>query len=310
MKIMTKRHRQTLYQLNNDLLKFANTSISQRIRHLMQDKERIHPPQTVKGEGNTLPACLKSITYEQYAERARKLSERSVTLHEEKSSFPLPDMLNGTDLRSLNLVNHSFSPRDVKGLRERVSMLEHMALISFEAKPRPLSFAINRYSVADFIAYVYQDVAQRYIDDEIMQDENFTLEKSNLIKNWLLAPVPRKQNTPQRHIRRRLMIAFDRTGHQITSILNGRSIAPELRLLVHKLLERDDDVGYTRGAIRDFEHVRHDLNIFIKHIALGHYFEQGNIDAINAYFRIPCPSQVLDFSILKIDKPRSRSRSI
>lgn len=307
---MKRRSATPLRLLSADLLEFANTPISRRVKQLIQNERNTHPHQTIPLEGNTLPLCLKSITYEQYAERAQTLSERAVTLHEKESTFPLPVVLSGTELRSLDLVNHTFSLRNVKKLRKNTSMLEHMALIAFEAKPRPLSFAISRYNVVDFIAYIYQDVAQHFIDSEVVQSEEFTLEKSMAIKNWLLAPVPRKQNTPQRHIRRRLMVAFNRTGHQITSLLNGRGVAPELRLLIHKLLERDDDVGYTRGAIRDFESVRYDLNVLTRHVALGYYLEQEDTNAINAYFRIPCPSEVPDFnfSVLSIDKPRARRK--
>lgn len=226
------------------------------------------------------------------------------------NGFALPMNLSTLDLRAIGFVAHGFSYSDKKNFSETVSLLQHMALLAYEAKPRPMSFSMNGYSASDFVAYIYQDVAARFIDIPLMHEPVFTREKANVIKSWLSESVPRKQNTPQRHIRRRLMAVFNRTSQQINSLFIDREIPPEMLIIFRKLLERDDNSGYIEGSLRDFELVRHDINLLGEAVTLPYLIATDDIEQADAFRRVDCPATIGDFGALQIDKPRSKKTKI
>lgn len=268
------------------------TALSERLNTLYANKQLDSP-----------------VTQSQFIARARALPLLAVERDKDESGevgFAPPKNLSTLDLRGLGLVAHGFSPRNKKILAEHISPLQHMVLIAHEATPRPLGFAMNGYSASDFIAYIYQDVAERFIHNPVMRSEEFTREKAKAIKMWLGEKVPRKQHSPQRHIRRRLMALFGRSNQQINSLFIDRESPPEMILLFRKLMERDDNLGYIKGQLRNFELVRSDLNRLAQAVTLKHYLNVGDIDRAEAFMRVDCPATISDFSALQIDKPRTR----
>lgn len=254
-----------------------------------------------------------SLTQNQFVYRARSLpllaAESLSDENQFASGFAVPINLSTLDLRGMGFVGHGFSPRDKKSLSEPISLLQHMLLLAYEATPRPMSFAMNGYSASDFVAYAYQDVAARFIDIPLMHELTFTREKASIIKSWLSESVPRKQNSPQRHIRRRLMAIFNRSSQQINSLFIDREIPPEMILLFRKLLERGDNLGYTGGSLRDFKLVRSDLNLLAESVTLPYLMALNEVEQVDAFNRVDCPATVDDFSSLQIDKPRSTSKN-
>lgn len=275
------------------------TALSHRLNALRRDNELNNP-----------------LTQNQYIVRARALpllaeaSKKGLEpIKQGQEGFATPSNLSSLDLRGLGLVAHGFSPRNAKILAKHVSPLQHMVLIAHEATPRPLGFAMNGYTPSDFIAYIYQDVAERFINTHDIRNPRFTREKANRIKMWLAESVPRKQHSPQRHIRRRLMSMLNRTNQQINSLLIDREVSPEMTLLFRKLMERDDNLGYMQGQLRDFNLVRDDFNLLAETITFNHYIYTGEQERADAFMRVDCPSTIHDFSLLKIDKPRSTNKN-
>lgn len=254
---------------------------------------------------------LKNIVKQSdYINRTRALpllAERKA-LSTNTGGFASPTDLTTLDLRGLGLVPHGFSLRDRKALSETISPIYHMVLIAYEATPRPVGFAMNGYSASDFLAYIYQDVAACFIHTPEVQSEVFTREKANQIKMWLSEKVPRKQNSPQRHIRRRLMIMLNRTNQQINSLFIDREISTEMMVLFRKLMERDDNIGYMEGQLRNYRAVRSDFNSLAETLTLPHYVRENDFDAADAFRRIDCPATISDFASTNIDKPRSPNR--
>lgn len=255
------------------------------------------------------------VTRNRYVARARALpllaANQAYTTSipaEDQRGFAAPLNLSTLDLRGMGLIAHGFSPRDKKGLSLPISPIQHMLLTTFEATPRPLSFSMNGYSASDFVAYIYQDVAERFINTPAVRSPLFTNKKRKEIKQWLVDTVPRKQNSPQRHIRRRLMALFNRTNQQINSLFLDREISPEMLLLFRKLMERDDNLGYMQGQLRDFKLIRNDLNLLGEYITLRHLIMTGDVERYDAYLRVDCPATISDFESVSIDKPRSSNK--
>ena len=255
---------------------------------------------------STNDVAIPSITYAECIQRARVLPLLAAQLNNDQRDKTLfrPADLTILELRLLGFVPHGFSMRNRKVLQKNISLPQHMMLIAFEAKPRPLSFAMSGYSCSDFVAYIYQDVAARFIDSPIMATKEFTKEKAEEIKYWLQLDVPKKRNSPQRHIKRRLMALLNRKSGQINNLYQDQEVPTDLLILFRKLLEVDEDVGYSYGELRDFSLVRQDFNALCHYVTYSHYEENKMIVNQEDYHRVKCPSVIIDFTSENIDKKR------
>lgn len=247
------------------------------------------------------------ITYETYIERSQALALSAFSRQEKPiTGFTQPGDLPLSMLRYMEFIGLSVSVRNKTLMAQHVSLEQHMLLLTYEAKPRPLSLASMGYTSSDFIAYIYQDVAARFIRHKEMKSLEFTKEKAALIKAWLLEKVPAKRGSPQRQIRRHLMTMFDRNNAQIIALFNNRGCTNDMQNLMRKLLERDDDKGYTYGEVRDFRDVRADLKLLAKQVTYSYYTNSGDSLKAEEFLRIRCPSLVNSFVAEDINKPRER----
>src|SRR5690606_38512652 len=94
-----------------------------------------------------------------------------------------------------------------------VSIVREMLLLCYEAKPRYISFALSGYTASDFFAYIYQDIALRFMEDLTPAQKKLPfVQLVEEIKAWMRVPPPVSMvNTPRRHIRRRIMATLDRS---------------------------------------------------------------------------------------------------
>lgn len=249
---------------------------------------------------------MAPVTMRDYMIRMQELP-RLAAGHAPSNGFARPADLAPMHLR---LVTGFFSSRfQMKSLEEqiddRVTLGREMLLLTYEAKPRPISFAMTGYTASDFIAYIYQDVALRSMGRNAdVTHEEFVAQIDD-IKSWLRLPPPsRIDNSPRRHIRRRLMLLLDRTNNQAASLLEDREMPNELVLLAQKLLECDDDEGYTQGRLRDFREVREDFNVLAEHCVRLRHPDDSKL--LSSFDRVICPSLVDDFASYQIDLPRGR----
>lgn len=209
------------------------------------------------------------------------------------NGFASPVNFNAADLRAVAGMQsaHMTKGRFLKDPDAPVSLYREAVLITMEAKPRPLSFGINGYQPSDFFAYIYQDVILKSMPDAPAHGMPFEGLLDRL-KLWLRTPPPRGNNeNPARQIRRRLMALLNRTANQVNALLDDREIPTEMIPMLHKLLERDDDVGYTRGDIRDFQAVRDDFNQLVEHCARSRYKLAGDVKMLKMLDAAACPAQ-------------------
>lgn len=224
------------------------------------------------------------------------------------NGFTRPGDLNMSLLRLVTGLLSSRMQRNEfkKDMEQPVSLIREMLLLCFEAKPRQVSFSVTGYTASDFIAYIYQDISMLGMGMSAAQMRRPFIENVSSLKEWLRQPPPRSmKNNVRRHIRRRLMVTLDRTNHQSSSLFEDREIPSELLYLIHKLMERDDDVGYTQGQIRDFYDVRTDFNLLAEYCRKLRF--TGAEEDPHVFDRVICPSLVEDFPSYRIDLPRGRT---
>jgi len=148
-----------------------------------------------------------------------------------------------------------------------VTLVQEMLLLAMEAKPRPVSFAIQGYMFNDFISYIYQDIyyKERGINTKLAI-ENFDKYRRD-IGAWLRGEIRQEYKRCNKwKIRKGIQLLFDK-NHIVHAHLmfQGKSISRSILTLMYKLMESDEDDGYTNGSIRDFRLIRQDLNL------LGNY---------------------------------------
>jgi len=157
---------------------------------------------------------------------------------------------------------------DIAGNRKNdVTLVQEMLLLAMEAKPRPISFAIQGYMFNDFISYIYQDIyyEEKGINAELAM-ANFNKYRRD-IGAWLRGEIRQDYKKCNKwKIRKGIQLLFDK-NHIVHAHLmfQGKSISRSILSLMYKLMESDEDEGYTNGSIRDFRLIRQDLNL------LGNY---------------------------------------
>lgn len=256
------------------------------------------------------PDLSRPPTMREYMMRIHRLPRLTGAAYAENGFSDAGDLSNTntrliSGMLSAKMLRQSFKDE----LDKPVSIIREMQLICFEAKPRPISLALGGYTASDLIAYIYQDIARKHLDvgEDISRYHFADIVED--IKSWLRIPSSTSSvNTPQRHIRRRLMVMLDRTTHQASALIQDREMPFETVSLVQKLLERDDDQGYTRGDLRDFESVRNDLNLLAEHCILGRF--EPNSRQVQDFRMVCCPSLVVDFAAYTVQRPRGRPRSL
>lgn len=253
------------------------------------------------------PEICHPVTMGEYMYRMQMVPRLASKFAESELGFTeasdLPPMVLRLVTGFMNYRYHSISKPEE--MEKEVSLPREMLLLAYEAKPRHISFAMNGYTASDFIAYIYQDVARRSMGLEEDETKLPFQKIVNDIKDWLrIPPESGTQNSARRHIRRRLMLLLDRSNHQAASLFEDREMPSDLVALMQKLLERDDDVGYTQGELRPFREVRHDFNILAEHcLRLRKAHDDMLEQRLN---KVICPSLVDDFATYEIDFPRGR----
>lgn len=254
---------------------------------------------------------LRPVTMRDYMVRMGQLT-RWAAKSMDPSGFAYPVDLNQSEMRLISgLYSSRLKTRGARNeLDEPVSLVREMLLLCYEAKPRPISLAMTGYVASDLVAYIYQDVAAQEIPD--FDPGAPIAERIDQIKMWLRVTPPRTAvNNASRHIRRRLMVMLDRSNHQAASLIEDREMPTEVRHLVQKLLERDDDQGYTNGRLRDFHLVREDLNALAEHcLNLRFDPDSRQIEDLNM---VCCPGDVvtqgLEFEKVSIQRRRGKAPS-
>ena len=221
--------------------------------------------------------------------------------------FAMPQDMNMSTLRlASGMLSSRFLNFDNRALfDESVSLMREMLLITYEAKPRPISYGITGYRMSDFIAYIYQDIL---MDDMKMSDHQRGRpfeSRVEALKMWMMMPTGKSAvNSARRHIRRRLMVLLDRTNHQAAALFEDREVPSELIHLIHKLMERDDDLGYTEGRVRPYREVRADFNALAEFCVRNRF--KHDSERLRTLDRLVCPSLITDFPGYPIDLPRGR----
>jgi len=239
-----------------------------------------------------------------FYKRMMRLTERAINwgIKPPENAFRVPTYL---DINKLPALVGKININDRNAL---ASQILEMLLLTFEAKPRPISFAITGYSPIDFMAYIYQDVYCKEKEIPLKTVENdFTTHLSDII-DWLRSQDntrSKSENNAVRHIRYRCSMLFDVNYSTIRSWQNKPEGSIALTNLVSKLLECDQDSGYANGSLRNFRLVRQDFNL------LGEYCfllrKHGNPEEMEKFKKIICPSKVtVAFSLIKITKGTGR----
>ncbi|MDF8363289.1 MULTISPECIES: hypothetical protein [Achromobacter] len=271
------------------------------------------------------PNRRRVVTLREYLLRMQQVPRLS-TQHEAENAFRSPGDMSVAMVRLLTSMMSSrfHTDKTQADMDKPVSPVRQMLLLAFEAKPRPISFAITGYTSSDFIAYIYQDVvenAMRLAGRHLSKSRGDRIDD---IKGWLREGTPKVgTNSASRHIRRRMMVLLSRTNHQVASLLDDREMPSELVFLIHKLLERDDDVGFTQGALRSFKDVREDFNRLAEFVVrINAEYADAQPDKPNEppnprdqvekkgdlLKRVICPAKVpgWDFFNWSVDLPRGR----
>jgi len=252
------------------------------------------------------PSHQEPISLREYLARMQTLP-RLASQQDSINGFTKPGDMNQSTLR---LATGFITSRLQRQGRQQemdkpVNMVREMLLMCFEAKPRPLSYAMGGYTVSDFIAYIYQDVAKKDMELSASERERPFKELVDDIKTWLRIPPPLSStNTARRHVRRRIMVTMDRSNHQVSALMEDREMPSEVLLLIQKLLERDDDQGYCVGELRDFREVRDDLNA-LADFCIRRRYDSDSVK-VEDLEMVCCPSEVIDFSEHTIQRPRGR----
>lgn len=248
------------------------------------------------------------VTMREYTQRMQEIPRLSMRFGQ-SNGFEMAHDLSDAQMRLITgMVSSRYNQaRFQEQMDKPVNVLREMMLYLFEAKPRPISFAITGYTISDFIAYIYQDIALQLTGASAQANEPFK-NVVDQIKAWFREPFDSRKNSARRHIRRRLMVTLDRTSHQANSLFEDREMPTEMLYVAHKLLERDDDSGYTQGVIRPFEQVRNDFNLLATYCQVRRYKDEPK--KLEAFWRVRCPGEVpgFDFTNEVIDLPRRRAR--
>lgn len=268
--------------------------ITQRIARAYQDKEHLADPVTLRG----------------FKGRMQRLPRLTVSLGDESVGFRFPSYLTDSTVHlHAGILSSRYATKEGKEeLNRSVAMTREMLLYCFEAKPRPISFGITGYSSSDFISYVYQDVAYKAMDKEDQEsiDQMELPEQVDFIAEWMRAPISNYHNSARRHIRRRLRVLLDRKVAQIGAMQFDREVRTDLLHLFFKLMECDDDVGFTAGQLREHASIRDDLNILGMFCTYIHF--KNDEARLREFLRVRCPTLVSDFENEVIDLPRYTKR--
>lgn len=259
--------------------------------------------ETIKND----PSRNHVLTMRDYLARMQQIP-RLAYLRADEDAFAVPQDMNMSTLRlTTSMLSSRFMNFDNRTLLdEPVSLMREMLLVTYEAKPRHISYGITGYTMSDFLAYIYQDVIMNGMGMSAARREQPFSKRIDDLKTWMLMPSGKSAvNSPRRHIRRRLMCLLDRTNHQVAALFEDREIPNELSQLVFKLLERDDDEGYTQGRIRPYREVRADFNALTEFCIRKRFPE--DYERIANLNRIVCPSVITDFPGYPIDLPRGRA---
>lgn len=271
------------------------------------------------------PNRRRVVTLREYLLRMQQVPRMSTQL-EAENGFRSPGDMSVAMVRLLTSMMSSrfHTEKTQNDMDKPVSPVRQMLLLAFEAKPRPISFAITGYTSSDFIAYIYQDLAEHAMRLAGRRLPKPFGERIDDIKAWMREGAPKVgTNSASRHIRRRLMVLLSRTNHQVASLLDDREMPSELVFLIHKLLERDDDVGFTQGALRPFKDVREDFNRLAEFVVrINAEYADAQPDEPNEppnprdqvekkgdlLKRVICPAKVpgWDFFNWSVDLPRGR----
>ena len=268
----------------------------------------------------TNPEMRRPVSWNEYLLRMEKISRLALQGGVFESEGEVNNFSRERDVSPtlLRMITGMISSRMQRGSFKKemhlpVPVVREMTLIAFEAKPRLVSLAMG-FTSSDFICYTYQDVIKEAMVLEgaisaSASTKSFT-EMLPDMKRWMRqAPARKGLNSARRHIRRRIMALLDRTNHQVAALFSDKEMSSDLECLIQKLMERDDDVGYTQGMIRDFEAVRNDFNVLAEHcrsIRISHNLGlTSNDDTLLS--RIVCPASVVDLTEYQLDLPRGPS---
>lgn len=163
----------------------------------------------------------------------------------------------------------------------------------YEAKPRYVSFANLGWTQANFVIWLYQDLIEKY---EIGTQEH--------ARFWLMTVRrPTREDILGRirtGIGRRYTAAFNKVPFSFYKWISQNKVTSHsVAILFAKLLEPDDEQGYTRAVEPNFLSVREDLYSLSRFLYKAH--ELGEFDEL---FPAPELDSFLDFPMRRTRKYR------
>lgn len=218
----------------------------------------------------------KPITYNDLLLRAYRLANlasiygTSDDLLENKRGRPLnKSSFNRPEAPTLALISNMLGSsnyfRGQLGNSNEPAPLElQMLLLLYEAKPRMASLSNLGWSQRDFVLWIYQDIFKR-----------FHLESEEAILNLLMQTKKPSRDDKLSRLRigiaRRVTAALGRYPVSFHKwMVSGKPSTRTVAMLFAKLLESDDEQGYTRTQEPDFKIVRADF------YALANFLYQAN----------------------------------
>ncbi|QYY33630.1 hypothetical protein K2O51_31895 (plasmid) [Cupriavidus pinatubonensis] len=234
-----------------------------RIQRLLRDyrtNEKLYRPltkQEVAQRIGDLPyrAALENAEHRTYMEEYETLGLQRLTTQTVLYMLGLSPNQNLTFQKSEEPVEAEEAEKANKAEAATIEM--EMLLYCYEAKPRHMSLALQGWHMDDFIAYIYRDFL-------LLAGVASTLAESTMhAKEYLRAASrPTLDDTAGRirvGIATRLTSLFGRHQTSFYRMMKPGSGLREQRNLIAKLLEPDDDAGYTWGRLAHYKQVREDL---------------------------------------------------
>ncbi|MGY2488308.1 hypothetical protein [Cupriavidus necator] len=234
--------------------------MSQKKAEAKRDEGQLSRIQRLIRDYRSNEKLFRPLTKQEVAERIGNLPHRAALENIERKqsgefdTLGLQRLNTQTVLFMLGLTpNQSISYQE----SEIASVEMEMLLYCYEAKPRHMSLALQGWHMDDFIAYIYRDFL-------LLAGVASSLAESSMHAKEYLRAASRptledKAGRIRVGIATRVTAMFDRHQTSFYRWMAPESGLREQRNLIAKLLEPDDDAGYTWGRLAHYKQVREDL---------------------------------------------------
>lgn len=235
--------------------------MSQKKAEAKRDERHLSRIQRLLREYRSNEKLFRPLTKQEVAERIGNLPQLAALENSERrmhlddfGTLGLQRLTTQTVLYMLGLTpNQSISYQE----SEQATIEMEMLLYCYEAKPRHMSLALQGWHMDDFIAYIYRDFL-------LLAGVASTLAESTMHAKEYLRAASRptlddKAGRIRVGIASRVTAMFGRHQTSFYRWMAPESGLREQRNLIAKLLEPDDESGYTSGRLAHYKQVREDL---------------------------------------------------